>query len=346
MMRLLTFLALAGALGCADGGSTSGAGGSRPVLTGLDAYVYRAPVAVDADLDAAVALTFDHAALVGAEKARADGTDLRLVTVTGGAPTEIDRILEPTSSWDDASTTIWFKTRAGASYYLYYGSAMPDPALDNGANVYMVWDDFEAAELDEAWEVGFAGTASGAAVPTDGALRVQGVSGDIASMSDDFVFVSREISGDFIADVGVRGVGGSLGALAKMGGLMIRQSSLPDSRFCMMSLYQSPRAYIAATRLVESDDVSDAQLEIENTFPRFLALVRDGGGVTPQYSEGGSDYVSLGTQAMLGLADPAFLGIPFANISGEFGHVDIDWVRVRKVPSTAPNVTVGAEEKL
>ena len=76
------------------------------------------------------ALTFNHAALVGAGYSQADGDDIRIVYWTGAAWVEASRVLANGSSWNNAATKILFKTQAqiagGGSddnYYVYYGKA-------------------------------------------------------------------------------------------------------------------------------------------------------------------------------------------------------------------------------
>ena len=72
----------------------------------------------------AVAVQIDHAGLVAASKARADGEDVRVLFVTAEGSSEIDRVLDPLSDWNQADTTLWFKTGEGeGTYQLVYGSA-------------------------------------------------------------------------------------------------------------------------------------------------------------------------------------------------------------------------------
>ncbi len=120
----------------------------RPWWNG--SYAYRRQVTVTAGasaipVDYAMNLTFDHNALVTAGKSQSDGDDVRIAYWNGTAWIEKDRVLDSASSWNSASTKIWFGTDAaiGASssdgnYYLYYGNTTainPPTAATQGTGV-------------------------------------------------------------------------------------------------------------------------------------------------------------------------------------------------------------------
>ena len=76
-------------------------------------YAYRKKITItagsaDIPADYSVSVTLDHAALVSAGKSLASGDDLRVAHWDGSSWTELDRVLEPLSAWNDASTQIWF----------------------------------------------------------------------------------------------------------------------------------------------------------------------------------------------------------------------------------------------
>lgn len=113
---------------------------------------YRRQITVQAvsavPADYAVALPFNHAALVGASRSLANGNDVRVRYWNGTEMVELDRVLDPASSWNSAATTLWFRLPTaianGASnnnYYLYYGNlaALAPPA--NGDNVFLDYED-------------------------------------------------------------------------------------------------------------------------------------------------------------------------------------------------------------
>src|SRR5436309_684242 len=129
-------------------------------------YPFREKITVTAGTAApasgySVAVTFGHATLVTAGKSLPSGDDLRVVYWNGSTWVELDRLLDEASSWNNASTKVWFKTQAaiGASasddnYYLYYGNASAGAPPANGMNVYLFYDDFSGAAIDTSkWTV-------------------------------------------------------------------------------------------------------------------------------------------------------------------------------------------------
>ncbi len=114
-----------------------------------------------------VNLTVNHAALVSAGKAQADGDDLRVAYWNGSAWNEMHRVLDIESAWNGGSTEIWFRTVApiaasttDANYSLFYGnpSAANPPA--NPRDVFVFYDGFESgdmarwtAQIDGIWSV-------------------------------------------------------------------------------------------------------------------------------------------------------------------------------------------------
>ena len=53
-----------------------------------------------------VSMSFDHAAMVSEGSARADGNDVRVAYWNGATWMELDRVVDPLSSWNDISTKI------------------------------------------------------------------------------------------------------------------------------------------------------------------------------------------------------------------------------------------------
>ncbi len=354
----MVLLAMASCLGaCAtgagagedDGGGTGGSGAGT--VAGLDGYAFRAPLTLEnAADDVSVRLTFDHATLVAAGSAMEDGSDVRVAFVDdAGNRTELDRVLDRPSEWDSTTTSLFFRSQpagtAGA-YFVYYGHPDPGAPPADAAVVFDLWDDFDTQD-DDSWTLSEIGGATDAAFSvTQGSGRVSGTTQNIAGMADNFVFLSREISGDFLAEVEVANAGGSLGGGAKTGGLMVRQSVAPDSRHVTASLLRNPRSAIGVRREADGGDTTDNQTTVSDTYPIYFRVQRVGGTVTAQYSENGSSYTSLGAGVDVGLTDPVLLGIPIANISGAPGNVDTEWFRVRAPNLPEPRASAGAEESL
>ena len=90
-------------------------------------------------------------------KSRADGNHVRVYYVTSGNTLlELDRVLDPGSSWNTSSTKIWFKTQAAVpansiddNYILYYGDASVTSALADPTSIFLFFDDFESGTLSK-----------------------------------------------------------------------------------------------------------------------------------------------------------------------------------------------------
>lgn len=135
-------------------------------------YAYARQITVSAgaaDVDAgySASLTFDHASLVLAGKSLANGDDVRIAYWDGIGWTELDRIVDPLSDWDDASTKIWFRSvnlifanEWDSNYYLLYGNASPPAPAESWAGVFMTGDDFEDGSLTAGLTTSVAGSAA------------------------------------------------------------------------------------------------------------------------------------------------------------------------------------------
>lgn len=75
------------------------------VVTSVDALPTNYSVAVD----------LDHAALVTAGRSLASGNDVRVVSFDGTSWTELDRRLDTSSSWNSASTRLWWRLPAAVA---------------------------------------------------------------------------------------------------------------------------------------------------------------------------------------------------------------------------------------
>ncbi len=342
-------------VGCARGQGPDdfgddGVGGSTP-SGGLPGYHYRRAITITGTAPEAysLALTVDHALLVGESKATPDGADLRIAYEDAGVVTELDRLVDPRSAFNTATTKIWFRTVEGVgtgTYYLYYGNSAAGSPPTNGNMVFELYDDFQGAAIAEEWSVAEVGDATGSAEVKAGAARLTGSSGDITGTADDFVFLNQEVSGNVVIDAEIKDAGGSLGATSKLGGLMVRQSAAVDSRFIMMTILQTPRARFSARREAEGVPAQDTQLPVPEEFPQLVRVQRTGAQTSALYSDDGVNYIALGDSATLTLTDPFLLGVPLANISGGNGYIDTEWIRARKLVSPEPSAATGNEEML
>ncbi|HEY43487.1 MAG TPA: DUF2341 domain-containing protein, partial [Anaerolineae bacterium] len=125
-------------------------------------YVYRKELTITVGSSAipsgySVSLTFDHAALVGAGRSQSDGDDIRITYWNGSDWYELDRMLDPGSSWNNSSTKIWFQTQAAISasssdsdYDLYYGNGSAASPPEDSEYVFFFYDGFESGDTS-AW---------------------------------------------------------------------------------------------------------------------------------------------------------------------------------------------------
>jgi hypothetical protein len=212
--------------------------------------------------------------------------------------------------------------------------------------VFELFDGFEAAELDAAWTARFIGGATGEARIEDGAARVSTVSGDIGGTSDSLSFLGRELSGDFVVDVAVRGHGGSLGAASKVGGAMVRQSPLADARFVMLSGQTTPEARVRGVRPIDGDEAELSASLADLPYPQLFSVRRLGDEFSVSYSDDAVTWIGVGDEADVSMLDPVLVGFPIANISAGSGHVDVEYFRVRQAVVPAPTAALGDEEAL
>jgi signal peptidase I len=110
---------------------------------------------VDAPNGYTTPLTLDHDALVSSGLALASGNDARIWRYDGVTWTELDRVIDESSTWNAADTTIWFRTQESIaasetiSYWLYFGNPTPPPVLADPANVWLLVEGFEGGTLGQ-----------------------------------------------------------------------------------------------------------------------------------------------------------------------------------------------------
>ncbi len=349
--RAFVFVLVAALTGCSNESSDDVTSGGLP-LVGLAAYPFKRELTLSGKVPPSysIALTFDHAALVKEKIAREDGTDLRVGFQGESELVELDRVVDPMSTWNDAKTTIWFRTPEAdvgtGSFSLYFGKLKPPPVLADPSKVYAYWADFDDSFDGTSWKFANFGKADGKSEIVNGALRITGQSQDFGGTSDQGVYFYQSVSGDFTADVAIAGVGGSLGGPSKMGGLMLRENTDVDAAFAMASLQQLPRQRVSLVRKAKAKPAVDGtELMAPGTFPQLLELSRVGNDVSAAYSEDGRTWIGLGASvAMTALAPSVFIGVPFSNISSDDGYADIAWLRIVKRINPAPVATLSATE--
>lgn len=357
-------------------GGGAGAGGetSTTTSTGGEAggtsttpfgdYAYRRQLTIeggsqggpDEGIPQGYSLSFvlDHAQLVDEGKSRVDGADLRLAQQIGDDWVELHRRLEPSSSWAEVATQIWFMTRnltadGDGSYWLIYGNPNPPTVLDSPLQVFMHWDEFDG-DGSPIWDFDMVGEGSGSSQSGSGMLRVEGTTSLIIGTEDSFAYVHTPMSGDFIADVRIAATGGHVPDWADTGGIMVRQDLDPSSRHVMGSVIPSPNAGAELTqRLADGADSAYATMDVAEPLPGHVQLRRIGDEITVWYSQDGRTWlqVSLPVSMTEPLDDPVLVGIPFSNSDNTApGWVDVDWFRARLAIQPEPTVTVGDEQPM
>lgn len=103
----------------------------------------------------AVRVQFDHADLVVNHAAANDGSNLRVMVSDGVGEREIDRVLDPGSSWNHAQTQIWFsidaEIPAGQTqerrYFLVIDPSSTSPKQDP-TQIFLAYDEFNGSSLN------------------------------------------------------------------------------------------------------------------------------------------------------------------------------------------------------
>ncbi|MBK9264994.1 MAG: hypothetical protein IPM54_35085 [Polyangiaceae bacterium] len=205
--------------------SSGGGGGSMPVIP----YAFRRRLHVQAQASAipsdySIAVPLDHWSLTGQSKALLTGNDVRIFRDDGGMLTELDRVLDPVSSWNGTSTLGGSARRLRSRLR---PSTNPIDLLrrSDRCKTSCGWE--SSVTLSERlrrrrggqwWLYAVADWwRQRAAAEAGSALTLSVSSGDIWASSDSFVFLHHDVSGDFVADTYVTSMGGAMDEWSKMG---------------------------------------------------------------------------------------------------------------------------------
>lgn len=173
-------------------------------------YDFRQRIDVDTASTAApdaytVPVVVDHAALVSSGLAQGGGDDVRVLRWNGTAWTELDRVLEDGSAWNQTTTTLWFRTTdpiaadTTDTYWLYLGNDAPGPAPADPEAVFLLTENFDAGTLGD-FEDRTAGSGWYQALPWTNRLPVTVPSASVAADVTDFPLLVSLTS----ADLGAR----------------------------------------------------------------------------------------------------------------------------------------------
>ena len=302
-----------------------------------------------------VPLSFDHSALVSASpsKSLSSGDDVRVLHWDAGgcAWTELDRVLQEESTWNSATTAIWFALQADilassgdGNYYLYYGNLGAGSPPANKSNVYQFWDDFDDAVLDAGWSLDAIGSVSGGSTSESGTVvRVTATStGDIWGASDSAYHLARSISGNFLAESYTTAVGGTHHVWSKYGGVHLRDTSSANSKNRNMSEVYSFAGSTNSYRLATGGSTAE-QLGQRYDYNR---VTRIGGTSRAFNSSDGIVWNEIGSAISFtgGLPDPVRIGPILAAISSSDHWVEVDWFKVRLYVEPEPTISLGGEE--
>ncbi len=105
---------------------------------------------VDSPTGYTTSVVVDHASLVAGQLSLASGDDLRLFRYDGTTWTELDRVLDPASGWNSATTRLWFRTQeeilagSSVSYWLYFAKPTAGTPPADPDNVWLLREGFES----------------------------------------------------------------------------------------------------------------------------------------------------------------------------------------------------------
>jgi hypothetical protein len=233
------------------------------------------------------------------------------------------------------------------SYWVFYGADVPSAPLDDPAQVFAVWDDFDGSGPG-GWSFDLFGAATGTEQRGNGVLRLEGQTGNIYNPSDDFLFIHRPVSGDFVAEVYVASSGGTLGDWADPGGVMVRQHLGGASQHVMGSLVLRPDIGAQTTYRLADGGPSGYQVHnLTDPLPGYLRVSRLGSEVSVHYSADGRAWEAADTPRTVTdpFVDPVFVGVPFTNgDTGSAGWVEVGWFRLRSAVAPEPTIAIGDEQ--
>jgi hypothetical protein len=299
-----------------------------------------------------VSIAFNHASLVSGGKSLASGDDIRIVYWNGSGWTELDRALQEGSSWNNASTIVWFKTQAAISantsndnYYLYYRypSATNPPA--NKSNIYSFWDDFNDGSLGAGWSLDAIGTVSGGSTSESGTdVTISATNtGENWGTTDNIYHLGRSVSGDLVAESDTTGTGGPHGTWSKYGGVHLRQSTAAGAKNAHMSQVYNA---VGATFSYRLDTPGDTAETTSSNRYAYNRIIRQAGTARGYQSNDGVTWSQVGGTVTFtgGLTDPVRIGPMLGAMSTSPHSVNVDWFKIRAYVNPEPTTTLASAE--
>lgn len=353
------------------GGATSGTGGAGGGVVG---WGYRQKVTVTASsasvfVNYQVFVDVPHAKLVGDGQSLPSGDDIYVVHDDGASLEVLPRAVDPSTSWNEETTRVWFKVQAPIAengsddtYWLYYGNPAASPPPSDPADVFIIFDQFDGPLAANWTHAAIGSGATGDATVMDGRLHIGGQTGEIYGTSDSFYFASRGLM--TATNVAVRakvvGSGGSFPGFSILGGTMIRQTTSAESRFILAApaegtylTYQDPDGdeYPAnrtnTYRLSTGGDADEEPvLDTAMVTPVVVEATLYGTTGRSRYANDGLAFSPIGPSHTFAAWNPAAyrVGLAFANDGSDNGHAEVDWFLVRSFVDPEPTTALDVVE--
>jgi len=296
-----------------------------------------------------VAVTIDASSLISSGKALLNGNDIRVAFWSGNSWIELDRDVRDINS---ASTQVWFETQTAipgnsldSNYYLYYGDPTAGNPPANNTNVYLWFDDFNRPNnTDITTEAAYhVKTGGGTWSLENGALRNVGNSGDpnkliITALGN----VSTGV--DMLAKIDVVSFAG--GDLSRMG-LSVCMDPITSNGSGYCGLFHNDENSVDLLNDLRSWGSHAAYSWSLNTWYYMRFRVVD-----PSSRLGQVKVWPVGTSEPSAWTLDANFGGGDARSYGEIGFAGsrtsdttyFDDITIRKVASSEPSTSIGAEE--
>lgn len=315
------------------------------------AYDWRTAITVASGGPAApngysVSLTFDHATLVSAGKARTNGDDVRVMYWNGATWTQRDRVLREGSGWNSATTTIWFRTQAAipaggsnVNYFLYYGNPAAGSPPTNPSNVFFFFDAFPGPGLGPSYTVlrpPAAGWSVGASL-----LNINHDPNETfwAGNNTAALFhIAAPAVGDFEAQANQLGRPTADG---HTGGILAYQN---DDNY-IANFHTNIGGAESLAYVMEAAAAPTAETQGASSDPIHLRIRKLGTTYTGYYStDGGVTFAQVGTPQVIVLG-PIRIGLTAFSSTGNVMTMNFDDFRVRRLVNPEPTTALGIEDR-
>jgi len=333
------------------GGNTFTTASCFPKWWWSTSYLYRRQVTVTTGAAGvgsgySVMTTLNHASLVGAGKSKANGDDVRVLYWNAGACSwsELHRVLETGSAWNNSSTKFWFKLQAaiGASsadgnYYLYYGNAAAASPPADATQVFFSYDNFDDGSLGAQWTV--------LRPPAAGWSESGGTLNIAMDPNEDFwgstnnatLFHVAAPSADFEAQVKQAGRPTASG---HTGGIFDYQN---DDNY-MANYHESVSGTESMEYVREASGSPTSQITSVSSNPIYIRIRKLGNSYTGWYStNGGASFVQVGTSQTITLTGVR-VGLSAFSYTANVMTMNFDDFRLRNLVNPEPTPTVGTEQ--